>query len=138
MELERPLPQPLTPEGRPYWEGLKQGKLMIPRCEDCRRAFFYPRAVCPGCGSRRHQWEQASGRGRLHAFSIVHQSINKAMRVPLPYVLAMIELEEGPRMMSNLVNVEPDPARLRCDMPVRVVFRPLTDEVTVSLWEPAP
>ena len=137
MDLERPLPQPITPEARPYWDGLKQGKLMLPRCAACARPFFYPRVVCPMCGGRDIGWVEASGRGRLYSFAIAHQSINRAMKVPTPYVLALIELEEGPRMMSNLVNVAADPAQLRCDMPVRVVYRRLTDDVTVPLWEPA-
>jgi uncharacterized OB-fold protein len=137
MELERPLPQPITPEARPYWDGLREGKLMLPRCHDCGHVFFYPRAVCPRCGSRAIAWTQASGRGRLHAFGIAQQSFNRAYRVKPPYVLAMIELEEGPRMLSNLVNVEPDPQTVRCDMPVEVVFDRLTDEITLPLFQPA-
>ncbi|HUF91678.1 MAG TPA: OB-fold domain-containing protein, partial [Candidatus Limnocylindria bacterium] len=82
-------------------------------------------------------WVQASGRGKLHAFGIAHQSFNKAYKVPPPYVLAMIELEEGPRMMSNLINVKPDPQAITCDMPVEVVFHTLTDDVTLPLFQPA-
>lgn len=137
MDLERPLPTPLTPEARPYWDGLRQGKLMVPRCNTCGKPFFYPRVACPHCHGRDIGWMQASGRGRLHSFAITHQSINRAMKVPPPYVLAMVELEEGPRMLTNLVNVAPDPAQIRCDMPVRVVFAKQTDDVTLPLWEPA-
>jgi uncharacterized OB-fold protein len=138
MEPQRPLPQPITPEARPYWDGLKEGKLRLPRCRECGRPFFYPRVACPFCASRAIAWMDASGRGKLHAFSIAHQPFNRALKVPPPYVLALVELEEGPRMMGNLINVEPDPARLSCDMPVRVVFSKLTDDVTIPLWEPAP
>jgi uncharacterized OB-fold protein len=137
MEPDRPLPQPITPEARPYWDGLKEKKLMLPRCGDCGHTFFYPRVVCPRCHSRTITWVQASGRGRLHSFGIGYQSFNKAFKMPAPYILAMIELEEGPRMMSNLVNVEPDPKVVKCDMPVQVVFHKLTDDATVPLWEPA-
>jgi uncharacterized OB-fold protein len=137
MDPERPLPQPITPEAKPYWDGLRDGKLMLPRCSACATTFFYPRVVCPHCGSRDVGWTQASGRGTLHSFAIAHQSINRAMKVPPPYILAMIALEEGPRMLTNLVNVAPDPKALRCDMPVRVVFSKLTDDVTIPLWEPA-
>ena len=137
MEPERPLPAPITPEARPYWDGLKQGKLMVPRCNACGRPFLYPRVACPHCHARDIGWIEASGRGRLHSFAIAHQSINRAMKVPPPYVLAMVELEEGPRMLTNLVNVAPDPAQLRCDMPVRVVFAAQTADVTLPLWEPA-
>jgi hypothetical protein len=137
MDPERPLPQPLTPEAKPYWDGLREGKLMLPRCSACGKPFFYPRVLCPHCGSRDVAWMQASGRGTLHSFAIAHQSINRAMKVPPPYILAMIALEEGPRMLTNLINVAPDPKGLRCDMPVRVVFSKLTDDVTIPLWEPA-
>lgn len=137
MEPDRPLPQPMTPEARPYWEGLRERRLMLPRCGDCGHVFLYPRVLCPRCASRAITWVQASGRGRLHAFGIAHQSFNRAYRVAPPYVLAMIELEEGPRMLSNLVNVEPDPKAVKCDMPVEVIFERLTDEVTLPLFQPA-
>lgn len=136
MELERPLPHPITPEAKPYWDGLREQKLMLPRCRACRRAFFYPRVLCPHCHASDIEWFQASGRGRLYAFEIAYQTINKAFKVKPPYVLAMVELEEGPRMMSNLVGIEPDPERISCDMPVEVVFEKLTDEITLPLWKP--
>ncbi len=136
MELERPLPQPITPEAKPYWEGLREQKLMLPRCRACRRAFFYPRVLCPYCHAADIEWFQASGRGKLHSFEIGYQSFNKAFKVKPPFVLAMIELEEGPRMMSNLVGIEPDPKKIRCDMPVEVVFEKQTDEITLPLFRP--
>jgi uncharacterized OB-fold protein len=137
MELDRPLPHPITPEARPYWEGLRECRLMLPRCRDCGKAFLYPRVVCPFCHGAAIEWFQASGRGRLYAFEIAYQTINKAFKVAPPYVLAMVELEEGPRLMSNLINVAADPAAIRCDMPVEVVFHRLTDEITLPLFQPA-
>jgi uncharacterized protein len=137
MEPDRPLPQPITPESRPYWDGLKQGHLMLPHCTACGHTFFYPRTICPRCQTREITWVRASGKGRLHAFGIAHQSFNRAFRVAPPYVLAMVELEEGPRLMSNLVNVAPDPRVVKCDMPVEVVFTRLTDDVTLPLFQPA-
>src|SRR4029453_10046164 len=128
MELERPLPQPITPEPKPYWDGLREQKLMLPRCRACQRAFLYPRVLCPFCHASDIEWVQASGRGKLYSFEIAYQTISKVFKVKPPYVLAMIELEEGPRMMSNLVGIEPDPKRIACDMPVEVVFEKLTDE----------
>ncbi|HEV8472472.1 MAG TPA: Zn-ribbon domain-containing OB-fold protein [Methylomirabilota bacterium] len=137
MEPDRPLPQPITPEARPYWDGLKQGRLMLPKCGACGQTFFYPRVVCPECQSRNITWIQSTGRGRLHSFGIAHQSFNKAFKVAPPYVLAMIELEEGPRMLSNLIDVKADPAVVKCDMPVEVVFHKLSDDVTIPLFRPA-
>jgi uncharacterized protein len=136
MELDRPLPHPITPEARPYWEGLRERRLMLPRCCHCGKAFLYPRVVCPFCHGADIEWFQASGRGRLYAFEIAYQTINKAFKVAPPYVLAMVELEEGPRLMSNLINVAADLAAVRCDMPVEVVFHRLTDEITLPLFQP--
>ncbi len=137
MEPTRPLPHPMTPEATPYWDGARHGRLMLPRCRACGRAHFYPRVICPFCASRDLEWTQASGRGRLHAFEIAHRILNKAFRVKTPVVLAMVELEEGPRLLTNLVNVTPDPKAIRCDMPVEVVFEKLTDEVTLPMFQPA-
>ena len=137
MEFDRPLPNPITPEAKPFWDGLREQKLLLPKCGACGHVFFYPRAVCPRCRARDIGWIQASGRGTLHAFEIGYQAFSKAWKVKPPWVLAMVELAEGPRLMTNLINVAPDPKVIRCDMPVRVVFTKLTDEITLPLFEPA-
>jgi len=136
MEPDRPVPR-ITPEARPYWDGAREGRLVIPRCRACGAAFMYPRVACPSCGSRDVGWIEASGRGRLHSFAIAHQILNRAFKAKPPVILAMVELEEGPRLLTNLVNAPADPAALRCDMPVRVVFQTLTAEVTLPVFEPA-
>lgn len=110
---------------------------MIPRCRACGKAFMHPRVLCPFCASRDIEWIRASGRGRLHSFEIAHQILNKAFKVKTPVVLALVELDEGPRLLTNLVNVAPDPAKIRCDMPVEVVYEKLNDEFTVPLFKPA-
>jgi uncharacterized OB-fold protein len=125
MEIDRPLPNPMTPEAKPYWDGLREQKLMLPKCGACGHVFWYPRVACPRCHTRNIGWIQSKGRGTLHAFEIGYQSFNKAFK-----------LAEGPRMLSNLINVEADPRTLRCDMPVEVVFTRLTDEVTLPLFQP--
>ena len=127
----------MTPEAKPYWDGLREEKLMLPKCGDCGTAFFYPRILCPKCHSRNVGWVQASGKGKLYSFEIAYRTFNPAFKVEAPFILAMVELEEGPRMMSNLINIEPDPALVKCDMPVEVVFEKQTDEVTLALFQPA-
>tara|TARA_B110000263_G_scaffold64806_1_gene55933 strand:+ start:85 stop:471 length:387 start_codon:yes stop_codon:yes gene_type:complete len=127
----------MTPEAKPYWDGLRMDKLMLPKCNDCGAAFFYPRILCPHCHSRNVGWIQASGKGKLYSFEIAYRTFNPAFKVEAPFILAMVELEEGPRMMSNLINIEPDPAVVKCDMPVEVVFEKQTDEVTLALFQPA-
>ena len=94
MDVDRPLPSPITPEAKPFWDGCRALKLMLPRCEECGHVFFYPRILCPRCHSRKIGWMQASGRGTLHSFEIGHQSFNKALKIPTPYVLAMINVHE--------------------------------------------
>ena len=136
MDVDRPLPTPITPEAKPFWDGCRAEKLMLHRCEDCGHVFFYPRILCPRCHSRRIGWMQASGRGTLHSFEIAHQAFQKAWKIKPPYVLAMVQLEEGPRMMSNLINVEPSPKAIKCDMPVEVVFTQVSDDVTLPLFQP--
>ena len=136
MDVDRPLPSPLTPEAKPFWEGLREGKLRLPRCGACGHVFFYPRIQCPKCHARDIGWIEASGKGKLHAFEISYQAWNRAWKIKPPYVLAMIELREGPRMMSNLINVPPDPKVIHCDMPVEVVFTKVSDDVTLPLFQP--
>ncbi len=128
------MPKP-TPETAPYWEALRRHELRVQRCDDCGEAFFYPRNVCPACLSDRLTWVPASGRGRLHSFTIVHAGI-ATPPLPLPYVVAIVELDEGPRLMSNLVGVDPDPEALSCDMPVEIEFADVTDEVTLPRFRP--
>jgi hypothetical protein len=129
-----PVPKP-TPETAEFWQAARRGILLIQRCDDCSRHYFYPRPLCPSCLSRRVVWVEASGRGRLHTFVINHRP-PRGYPAKGPYILAIVELEEGPRMMSNIVGIEPEPHRLRCDMPVEVVFEPITEEITLPRFRP--
>ena len=133
MELDRPLPSPITPEAKPFWDGLRERKLLLPRCQACGHAFFYPRVLCPRCHARDIGWIQASGRGKLHAFEIAYQAFHKAWKIKPPYVLAMVELAEGPRLMTNVVGCEPEGVHV--GMPVQVTFDH-HDDVWLPLFEP--
>jgi uncharacterized OB-fold protein len=134
-EYKAPLPRP-TPESRPFWDGCKSHELRVQRCRACGDAYFYPRNVCPNCLSRDVEWIRASGRGKLHTFSVVHAG-GRNPPLELPFVLAVVELEEGPRMLSNLVGVSADPAAIRCDMPVVVEFADVTDQISLPRFRPA-
>jgi uncharacterized OB-fold protein len=129
-----PIPKP-TPETRPYWEAAKQRILRIQRCSDCEQYFFYPRPLCPHCLSRRVAWTDASGRGRLHTFVINHRP-PRGFPSTGPYIIGIVELDEGPKLMTNIVGVEADPRKLRCDMPVEVVFEDITDEIALPKFRP--
>ena len=124
-----PIPKP-TPETANFWQAAKQGVLLIQHCRDCGRNYFYPRPLCPNCLSRAVEWIEASGRGVLHTFVINHRPA-RGFPAKGPYVIGIVELAEGPRMMSNIVGVDPDPKKLRCDMPVEVVFEQITEEITL-------
>ena len=125
------LPQPDL-ETSEYWEAAKQGKLLVKRCTSCGTTFFYPRVYCPSCWSAETEWEQASGRGRVYTFTVVHQNDLPPFNERVPYVVAIVELEEGVRMTSNIEGVAPD--EVRCDMPVQVSFREeQRDDDTVAL-----
>jgi uncharacterized OB-fold protein len=132
----RPLPTPM-PEWDTYWEKAKAHELWLMRCGDCRKAYFYPRAICPNCFSRNTSWFQSSGKGSLHAFAIVHRAPTPAWRDHVPYVTAIVELEDGARMPTNLVEVEPDETKIRVGMPVEVTFDDVTPEITLPKFRPS-
>ncbi len=103
-DQSNPLPLPYrVPEAMPYWEGAAQGILRLQVCTACATARFYPRHLCPSCGSSDVQWRDASGRGQVFSFTVVHRGPTAAFKSRQPYVVAMIDLAEGPRMMSNVI-----------------------------------
>ena len=127
-----PVPTP-TPETRPFWEAARRHELTLPRCRACTKLHYYPRALCPHCGAADLEWTRCSGRGTLRTFTVVHRG-QKNFPLGTPYVLAVVQLEEGPRMMTNVVG---DPATLRFDMPVEVTWADVTDTVTLPHFRPA-
>ena len=137
---QQPYTKPIpVPQGESdfYWEKAKAHELWLRHCDDCNKAYFYPRDICPMCFSRNTSWIQASGKGTLHTFAIVHRAPTPAFRDDAPFVVAMVDLEEGPRMPTNLVEVEPDPAVIKVGMPVEVVFEDITDEIALPKFKPA-
>ena len=125
------------PESDFYWEKAQAHELWLRRCNGCEHAYFYPRDFCPDCGSRDVSWVQASGKGTLHTFAIVHRAPVPAFRDHVPFVVAMVDLEEGPRIPTNLVDVEPDSAHIHVGMAVEVAFADVTDEITLPVFRPA-
>jgi uncharacterized OB-fold protein len=119
-----PLP---TPETAPFWAGTLAGELRIQRCNACGRYYFYPRPFCRYCASRDVEWRTVSGRGRLVSYIINYRPLPPAAP-DTPQIIALVELEEGPRMLTNMVGVAPDPDRLRLDAPVQVTFEARGDQ----------
>jgi uncharacterized OB-fold protein len=134
-EYAKPLPQP-DPITKPYWDSLKSHAMRLQRCGSCGRFVFFPRALCPFCFSDALTWTPVSGRGVVHAFTVPHRHPSPAFQPDLPYVVALVELEEGPRLMTNLIDVPPDPARIAVGMPVEVVYDDVTPEVTLPKFRP--
>lgn len=112
-----------TPETAPFWAGTLAGELRIQHCKGCGKYYFYPRPFCRYCQSRDVEWRTVSGAGRLVSYVINYRPLPPADPAE-PQVIALIELDEGPRMLSNIVGVAPEPENLPLDARVRVRFEP--------------
>ncbi|MEV0616921.1 Zn-ribbon domain-containing OB-fold protein [Nonomuraea sp. NPDC050404] len=130
----KPVPKP-TPETQPFWDGTAAGELRIQRCKTCERHYFYPRPSCPRCGGDQVEWVRASGRATLYSYVINHRPA-PGFEDEAPYAIAVVELEEGVRMMTNIVGVPNTPENLPLDMALRVVFEQ-RGEMSVPQFEPA-
>ena len=130
----KPLPR-IDEESRGYWEALARHELYFQRCRDCGTKRFYPRALCPACLSSATEWVRASGRGTVYSFTVTYQNQAPGFREELPYVLAIVELDEGVRMMTNVIGCAPDAVRV--GMAVEVVFEDVTAEITLATFRPA-
>jgi uncharacterized OB-fold protein len=129
----KPLPA-VQPWSKPFWEGTKEHRLLIQECKACGVKIFYPRKACPECWSQELGWSEASGRGKVYTFTVTLDGVEAKFAPDLPYVLAMIDLEEGIRMMGNIVDC--DPQEVTFGMDVEVVFDDVTDEFTLPRWRP--
>ena len=116
----RPTPHAL-PTTQPYWDAAEREELHFQRCSDCRLAFLYPRICCPCCGSAAVGWERASGRATLYSYVINHLPA-PGFEGDAPHVIAIVQLDEGPRLLSNIVGVEALPENLPLDMALQVAF----------------
>jgi len=116
--LPAPEPYPNTEDG-PFWEGTADGRLVLPRCQACGTVIWYPRSFCSNCSGREVKWFEASGRGTIYARTVVHRA-QGPWRDTAPYVIAYVELEEGPRILTNIVGV--DPASVEVGQEVHAVF----------------
>jgi uncharacterized protein len=129
-EYLKPLPE-ADPVSAPYWDSLKAHDLRLQQCGKCGRFVFYPRGLCPHCHAEQLTWQPVSGKGSIHSFTIVYRHWNPGFAADAPYVVALVELEEGVRLVSNLIDVEADPARISIGAPVELVYDDVTPEVTL-------
>ena len=134
IEYKKPLPVPseLSP---PFWESCRRHELVVQRCHSCAAFRFPPAPLCPECLSEATEWKRVSGRGRVFSFVVFRRVYHPAFEADLPYTVALVELDEGPRLISNVVGCPPED--VTCDMPVEVVFEDVTPEVTLPKFRPA-
>src|SRR5215216_5916370 len=138
---ERVLPAPapvVLPEVKPYWDATASGTLVLPKCQDCGTLIWYPRPFCPSCASLRIDWIEASGRGTVYSFTVNRrgQADLPAYREAGVYVLAYVELEEGPRVMTNIVDCDPDSVQI--GQAVQAVFHDTGQGTALLRFRPSP
>ncbi|MDH3235631.1 MAG: Zn-ribbon domain-containing OB-fold protein [Alphaproteobacteria bacterium] len=124
----KPLPR-VTPDNKPFFDGLRAGALRLPRCAACDRFYFPPGPVCPFCFSEMLEWSATSGRGTVSSWVVVHKAWFPAFQDDVPYNVVQVELEEGPRLTSNIVDIDPDV--LRIGLAVEAVYDAVTPDMTL-------
>src|SRR5690606_6778245 len=132
-EVARPLPT-ITDLNRPFWEGAAQGELRLQRCTVCGHLLYPIGSLCPVCLSRELRWERMSGRGTVHATVVFHQVYHQAFADEVPYNVSIVEVEEGPHLMTNVVGIPPSDVKVGQE--VQVMFAEIADGVFLPRFEP--
>ena len=135
MERKRVLEPPVTETTQPFWDATREHQLLLQWCSQCDQVVWFPREVCPGCFGATLEWRPASGRGEVYACTVENRP---SMPTPFgddPYVVALVQLDEGARLMTNVVGCPPDSVTV--GMPVQVTWEPLSDGRNLPLFEPA-
>lgn len=131
---KRPMP-PLRGEEAVYHRLLREGRFVVQHCEACDNYIYYPRVVCPYCGqSEQLHYRESAGIGTVYTFTVCHRPGHEAFQDDVPYVVAIVELEEGVRVLSNIIDCDPDEVSI--GMPVEVVLEPVSDQAAVALFRP--
>jgi uncharacterized OB-fold protein len=134
-EYRKPLPR-ITPDNRPFWEAVRRHELRLQRCMDCRSFWYPPGPVCPDCLSERFEWRRVSGRGTISSWVVFHKVYFPAFADEVPYAVVQVALEEGPRLISNLIGVPRE--EIAIGMPVEVVFDDVTPELSLPRFRRIP
>lgn len=136
-EASRPLPSLKELDTLPFWEGTRERELRYQKCDDCGTVVWHPRRHCTGCTGGTLSWHVASGKGSIYTFSVVRQSYHPFFRGQLPYAVAWIDLDEGPRLLSNVVGVADPTKDLQCGQRVEVEWE-AHEELNIPLFRPTP
>lgn len=129
----KPLPT-IQPWSEEFWKGTKQEKLLIQECKQCGSKIFYPRKNCPECWSPDLAWRQASGRAKVFSYSVTYAGVEEHFYEDIPFVLALVDLEEGVRMMTNIIGCKPEDVSIGMDL--KVVFDHVTKDIALPKWRP--
>jgi uncharacterized OB-fold protein len=133
-ESKKPLPR-IDEENKWFWEASARHELVLQKCAECALLRFYPRALCPSCLSPKTEYLRASGRGKVYTFTVTHQNQAPGFRDELPYVMAYVQLDEGPRVLTNIVSTSPDDVKI--GMPVEVVFEDVAEGLAIPKFKRA-
>jgi len=131
--IARPLP-PQTPEWEPFYQAAARATLALPRCTHCGEFRFPPRPVCPTCLGQRFEWQTVSGRGEVWSYVVMHQVYHPAFASEVPYAVVLVRLEEGPRIISRLLDVPPH--QVRIGAPVEVTFVTVEEGLHLPMFRP--
>ncbi len=132
-EYAKPLPQ-VEPYSQAFWDGTREGKLLVQTCADCDARIFFPRKQCPNCWSTNLGWIEATGKAEIYAFSVTYEGVEAVFKEDLPIVLAWVDLPEGIRMQTNIIDCDPD--AIEIGQQVEVVFKQVTDDITLPYFRP--
>lgn len=133
-EYNRPIPR-IEPSTEPFWQATKRHELVLQKCAGCGAYRFSPKEVCPKCTSTDYEWSRVSGEGTVYTYTIMERAPNAAWQAEAPYVIALVDLKEGARMMSHITGCPPGDVKI--GMPVQVVFEDVSDEVAIYKFVPA-
>lgn len=125
---DKPLPI-VDPDTEPFWHAAREHKLLVKRCAECGQAHFYPRELCPHCHSDAVSWLEAKGSGEIYSFTVARRGAGPAFQSDAPYVVAVVQLDEGCRMMTNIVGTPPDEVRI--GQRVEVSYEEVTADITL-------
>ena len=132
-KTKRPVPR-IDEESRPFWKACARHELYIQKCKNCGTAFYYPRGFCPEDLSADFEWVKCSGKGKVYTYTVTRQNQSAGFRDKVPYVMAYVELEEGIRMLTNIVDC--DPKDVAVGMSVEVTFEDVTPDISIPLFRP--
>ena len=138
LDVSKPLPA-ITTEAKPFWDAAAQQKLIIQRCHDCNAWVWTPRPSCNECGSEKVEWTQMSGKGEIYSFTVIRQVVgraaSKAFEPDIPYVIAWVDLDEGPRLITNVIGCPVEDVKM--GMKVTVQFEKASEKIWLPKFKPA-